>query len=423
MPISPTGRAQAVATRLISRAAVADHGLHVFNCSTRLLIGHTCAMRIPGPSGFSSTRFLSTPGRVCRAVLLALSALAPVDAAPTRPKSGRPAPIPSPTSSAASASPAPRGIGTKDDPIVITEELNSATPVTLIIRTTKPIQPFGTGGRIRQRHHVYAHRRAQQQRPGLGRVRVRAAGDPGPAERVRRRACRSTSATRRPDNIWSSNFADFDRDFEPYDRLLFKDGKVDPLKTASFEFPGHRLHAALARSIWCRIRAYRRRDLQTPARSCRIAAHADECAATMTAASPNSRPMSPTLLRLLCQRRRRRGAGRRPGEPLRRGCAEACASARRCAGSAAARRQRPPERPTARRTATPSRRCRMRRRRAPSARRGARRRRRRRWRASWRRSAATLDELRQQHGGLRRLQSRNSPPRTWCSPTATRRPR
>ncbi|TIL78558.1 MAG: hypothetical protein E5Y76_08400, partial [Mesorhizobium sp.] len=39
-----------------------------------------------------------------------------------------------------------------------------------------------------------------------------------------------------PDNIWSSSFADFDRDFEPYDRLLFKSGKIDPLKTAKFDY-------------------------------------------------------------------------------------------------------------------------------------------------------------------------------------------
>ncbi|TIU33861.1 MAG: hypothetical protein E5W28_10860, partial [Mesorhizobium sp.] len=39
-----------------------------------------------------------------------------------------------------------------------------------------------------------------------------------------------------PDNIISSNFADFERKFEPYDQLLFKNGKVDPLKSATFDF-------------------------------------------------------------------------------------------------------------------------------------------------------------------------------------------
>src|SRR5690606_33866511 len=38
------------------------------------------------------------------------------------------------------------GSGTRDDPLVITEELESATPVTLTIRTTKPIKAFDPSG-------------------------------------------------------------------------------------------------------------------------------------------------------------------------------------------------------------------------------------------------------------------------------------
>ncbi len=38
------------------------------------------------------------------------------------------------------------------------------------------------------------------------------------------------------DNISSDSFAEFSRDFEPYDRLLLRDGKVNPLQTASFSF-------------------------------------------------------------------------------------------------------------------------------------------------------------------------------------------
>ena len=33
------------------------------------------------------------------------------------------------------------------------------------------------------------------------------------------------------DNISSTDFREFSRDFEPYDRLLFRNGKVDPLET------------------------------------------------------------------------------------------------------------------------------------------------------------------------------------------------
>jgi hypothetical protein len=38
------------------------------------------------------------------------------------------------------------------------------------------------------------------------------------------------------DNIHSDAFNRFSRDFEPYDRLRFLEGKVDPLKSAAFSF-------------------------------------------------------------------------------------------------------------------------------------------------------------------------------------------
>ena len=38
------------------------------------------------------------------------------------------------------------GIGTRDDPTVSVEELESADPATLTIRTIRPIQPFGSPG-------------------------------------------------------------------------------------------------------------------------------------------------------------------------------------------------------------------------------------------------------------------------------------
>jgi len=37
-------------------------------------------------------------------------------------------------------------------------------------------------------------------------------------------------------NVASANFLYFSRDFEPYDRLLFREGKVDHGEVASFEF-------------------------------------------------------------------------------------------------------------------------------------------------------------------------------------------
>lgn len=38
------------------------------------------------------------------------------------------------------------------------------------------------------------------------------------------------------DSVGSSGFRHYSRDFEPYDRLLFGEGKVDPGETARFEF-------------------------------------------------------------------------------------------------------------------------------------------------------------------------------------------
>jgi hypothetical protein len=127
------------------------------------------------------------------------------------------------------------GIGTKEDPLVITEELNSATPVTLTIRTTKPIQPFGAAGQFAN---------------GIMYMRIDVLNNSGQAwvefqfelqeildqPSVFGDGLSFDQRNKTPDNIWSSNFADFDREFEPYDRLLFKNGKIDPLKTANFNF-------------------------------------------------------------------------------------------------------------------------------------------------------------------------------------------
>jgi hypothetical protein len=192
-------------------------------------------MRIFGPIGFSSTRFFSSPGRICRALVLALLPLASV-AAHAEPQRVWVAGAYSFSDELGgfritSAS----GIGTKEDPLVITEELNSATPVTLTIRTTKPIQPFGTAGQFAN---------------GLMYMRVDVLNNSGQAwvefqfelqEILHRPSVFGDGLSfdqrnKTPDNIWSSSFADFDRDFEPYDRLLFKSGKIDPLKTAKFDY-------------------------------------------------------------------------------------------------------------------------------------------------------------------------------------------
>lgn len=127
------------------------------------------------------------------------------------------------------------GKGTRADPIVLEEELNSASPVTLTIRTIKPIQPFDSTG-------DYAS--------GIIYMRINALNSSGHAwaefqfelqevldqPSVFGDGLSFDQRNKTPENIASSNFTTFDRNFEPYDRLLFTRGKVDPLETAEFEF-------------------------------------------------------------------------------------------------------------------------------------------------------------------------------------------
>jgi hypothetical protein len=127
------------------------------------------------------------------------------------------------------------GTGTKEDPVVITQELHSASPVTLVIRAIRPIEPFGSPGNVA---NGFLHLRTDVLNNGgqawiefefelqeiLGKASVFGDG---------------LSFDQRQsdtDNISSDSFAEFSRDFEPYDRLLFKNGRVDPLETASFSF-------------------------------------------------------------------------------------------------------------------------------------------------------------------------------------------
>lgn len=192
-------------------------------------------MRIPGPAGFSPTRFPSAPGRAGRALLSALLVLAPGHAVADKVNVWATGAYSFSDELGGFRITGASGIGTRDDPLVITEELNSATPVTLTIRTTKPIQAFGPAGEFAN---------------GIMYMRIDVLNNSGQAwiefqfelqeilnqPSVFGDGLSFDQRNKTPDNIWSSNFADFDREFEPYDRVLFRNGKVDPLKTARFEF-------------------------------------------------------------------------------------------------------------------------------------------------------------------------------------------
>jgi hypothetical protein len=127
------------------------------------------------------------------------------------------------------------GTGTREDPVVIEEELVSASPVTMVIRTTRPIRPFDFSGNYANGfvHLKLVILNASDQawievefelQEILGQPSLFGDG--------------LSFDQRRTDskNIYSDSFAEFSRDFEPYDRLLYRGGKVDPRQSASFGF-------------------------------------------------------------------------------------------------------------------------------------------------------------------------------------------
>lgn len=127
------------------------------------------------------------------------------------------------------------GTGSRQNPIVVTQELESSSPVTLVIRTIGPIQPFSSAegavnGFLHMRNDVLNNSGQAwvefefELQEILGKASVFGDG----------LSFDQRQSTK--DGISSDSFAEFSRDFEPYDRLLFRNGRVDPLKTASFSF-------------------------------------------------------------------------------------------------------------------------------------------------------------------------------------------
>jgi hypothetical protein len=125
------------------------------------------------------------------------------------------------------------GSGSKYDPIVIDQEMLSASPVTLVVRVTIELKAFGAPGST-----------------GMIHMRMRSLNNSGIAwteyefELQTRLGEPSVFGDgisfdqRRsdPDNRSSDLFRIHDTDFEPFDRLLFTKGSVDPNQTAEFSF-------------------------------------------------------------------------------------------------------------------------------------------------------------------------------------------
>lgn len=127
------------------------------------------------------------------------------------------------------------GTGARHDPFVIVEEFHSSSPVTMVIRTAVPIRPFDPRGIFASGH---LHMRVEAIN-GSGQAWVEFEFE---LQEVRNRPSvfgDGLSFDQRRDKsetIGSDSFASFSRDFEPYDRLLYRDGHVDPRASAGFSF-------------------------------------------------------------------------------------------------------------------------------------------------------------------------------------------
>ena len=127
------------------------------------------------------------------------------------------------------------GTGTFDDPVVLTQEFYSASPVTLTIRAEQPIRPRFVEGNYANGFiyiRIVALNNSGQPWLEFEFELQEAVGVPSTFGDGLSFDQRRTDST----NISSSNYAEFSRDYEPYDRLLFSGGHTDPLESASFEF-------------------------------------------------------------------------------------------------------------------------------------------------------------------------------------------
>lgn len=127
------------------------------------------------------------------------------------------------------------GSGNRDDPIQIVQELPSARAVTLVIRALSPVSPFSASG-ITDRNII--HMRIETvNASGIPWIEFEfelqkefslpsVFGDGLSFDQVRHDR----------EGVSSDSFLQFHDDFEPYDRLRFYEGHVDPLGIAQFRF-------------------------------------------------------------------------------------------------------------------------------------------------------------------------------------------
>jgi len=122
-----------------------------------------------------------------------------------------------------------RGTGTKADPVEISEELHSANPVTLVIRTTHRL-PVAQTGTLHLRVAVV-------NKSGLAWIEFafelqEILGKPSNFYD----GLSFAQVSPVPDLVSSDRFASFESRFESFDRLRFSNGHADPLSQTRFGF-------------------------------------------------------------------------------------------------------------------------------------------------------------------------------------------
>jgi hypothetical protein len=125
------------------------------------------------------------------------------------------------------------GTGSAEDPVVLIQEMASASPVTLVVRAEKPVRARDFSGNFA---HGFIHMQiVALNNSGLPWLEFEfelqeIVGEPSTFGDGLSFDQRRTESS----NISSDRYAEYSRDFEPYDRLIFRNGFTDPLQTVTF---------------------------------------------------------------------------------------------------------------------------------------------------------------------------------------------
>lgn len=122
-----------------------------------------------------------------------------------------------------------KGSGTADDPVVLEEEIFDIAPATLVIRNLNLVEGRPWQAQLTLVKHVTNRT-----------VRVWAAFEMELQEIKGKASVYSDGLSFKQfasadADVWSDSFAKNERDFEPYDRIQFLDGHVDPEEAGEFK--------------------------------------------------------------------------------------------------------------------------------------------------------------------------------------------